>query len=85
MPAIGVFPVKREYLACCLRLMVLVNENKSWPQDMCHVKVLVASDLCMFCLLSSILLSDGGDNAFMTNCIDKEFGRIWRELYEKGS
>jgi hypothetical protein len=83
MPAIGVFPVKGEYLACSLWLMVLVNENKSWPQEMCHVKVLVASDLYLFCLLSSILFSNGGDNAFMTNCIDTDFGRILRELYEK--
>jgi hypothetical protein len=78
MPAIGVFPVKRENRVCCLWLMVLAIENKSWLQEMCHVKVLVASDLCMFCLLSSILFSECGDNAIMTNCIDTEFGE-WQE------
>jgi hypothetical protein len=48
------------------------------------VNVFAASDLCLFSLLSSILFSNGGDNAFMMNCIDTEFGRVLRELYEKG-
>jgi hypothetical protein len=48
MLAIVVFSVTREYLVWCLWLMVLVIENKSWPQEICHVKMLVPSDLCVF-------------------------------------